>query len=344
MGASAQPVRTGELAALFTHFHGRSGVVLAVSGGADSTALMLLAARWRAAGGSTPLAVATIDHGLRPASRHECETVMQLALRLGIPGRLLAWEGDKPPTRLQERARAARYALLAQAAGEVGADAIATAHTLDDQAETVLMRLARGSALDGLGGMRPQSRRGGLMHLRPLLSIAKARLMATLEEAGIDWIEDPSNADQRFERVRIRQLLDRVGPAGLDARRLAAFAARARRATEALDAEAGALLARIASRREGDLVLEGEALRLAPAEIRLRTLALALEDGRRETGAYPLRLERLEALCDAVEAALSAGAPLRRTLGGTVLSVGSDGSVTLTHERVRRRGRPVAPP
>jgi tRNA(Ile)-lysidine synthase len=130
-------------------------LVLAVSGGPDSTALMVLAARWceRLKSGPTLTAV-TIDHGLRAESAREAAAVGRLAHQLGLVHRTLRWTGKKPSTGLQEAARTARYRLLAKAARETGATHILTAHTLDDQAETVLIRLTRGSGLTGLGGMQ----------------------------------------------------------------------------------------------------------------------------------------------------------------------------------------------
>ena len=123
----------------------RTGVVLAVSGGPDSTALMGLVAD-TAAEYCGRILVATVDHGLRPASADEAQAVARLAERFGLPHRILVWSSEKPASRIQERAREARYGLLAEAAQTIGARHIVTAHTLDDQAETILMRLLRGPA------------------------------------------------------------------------------------------------------------------------------------------------------------------------------------------------------
>ncbi len=147
------PVTDAEAAALFADLVTCKALVLAVSGGPDSTALLVLAARWRAKlrDGPSLLAV-TIDHGLRPEARREAATVKRLAAALGVAHRTLRWTGPKPETRLQEAARAARYRLLAAAAARAKAH-ILSAHTLDDQAETVLFRLTRGSGLAGLAAM-----------------------------------------------------------------------------------------------------------------------------------------------------------------------------------------------
>ncbi|NVO17634.1 MAG: tRNA lysidine(34) synthetase TilS [Rhodoplanes sp.] len=148
------PLGEAEAAALFSDLVALPALLLAVSGGPDSTALLILAARWRAGLFAGPrLIAATVDHGLRPEGAAEAAVVRKLAGGLGLPHHTLRWTGKKPAAGLQEAARAARYGLLAQAAREAGARHVLTAHTRDDQAETVLFRLARGSGLSGLAGM-----------------------------------------------------------------------------------------------------------------------------------------------------------------------------------------------
>src|SRR5262249_19414657 len=146
------------------------------------------------------LVAVTIDHGLRPEAAREAAAVKRLARKLGIAHRTLRWRGRQPKTGLQEAARPASYPPLAQTAASAGPAHIRTAHTLDDQAETVLFRLARGSGLMGLAAMAQVSplpvgadRMGFL--LRPLLHVPKVRLVATLQAAGIGYSEDPSNLD-----------------------------------------------------------------------------------------------------------------------------------------------------
>src|SRR5262249_36768196 len=157
-------------------------------------ALMLLAQRWRRRRTRGPeLIVATVEHGLRRGSRAEANAVGALARKLGLSHEILAWRGTKPKTGIEAAARAARYRLVAPLARRPGAGAIATAHPLDDQAETVLMRLAAGSGPAGLAGMRPRDLRHGVVLLRPLLGLRKARLLATLARAGIKWADDPMN-------------------------------------------------------------------------------------------------------------------------------------------------------
>ena len=162
MAIADEAVRDEEASALFSGLEDLRGLVLAVSGGSDSTALLVIAARWaegleKRRKQPPKLLAVTVDHGLRPESAREAAAVKRLARRLGVPHRTLHWRGEKPKTGLQEAARIARYRLLAEAAARAGYEHILTAHTLDDQAETVLFRLARGSGLTGLAGMAPAS-------------------------------------------------------------------------------------------------------------------------------------------------------------------------------------------
>src|SRR5205085_7051707 len=192
-----------------------SGVVLAVSGGPDSMALMRVAAEVRAASALVPVTVATVDHGLRPESRAEAETVAGWAGACGFPHKLLAWSGEKPGTGLQEAAREARYRLLTGFAAESGASHILTAHTLDDQAETLLMRMSRGTGIAGLAGMRAETKLGAATLARPFLGLAKAELLALCEAHGWPYLDDPSNTDPRFARSRWRKLPPLLAREGL---------------------------------------------------------------------------------------------------------------------------------
>jgi tRNA(Ile)-lysidine synthase len=189
--------------------------LLAVSGGSDSTALMRVAAVL-ARDGVAEFSVATVDHGLRAGSRQEADAVGAAARRLGFSHAILSWAGAKPRTGLQAAARAARYGLLVRRAHEIGAGAIVVAHTADDQAETVLMRAARRSGPRGLSGMAEQSLIAAdasepILLLRPFLSARRADLRAYLAAVGADFIDDPSNEDRRFERVRVREALSQGG-------------------------------------------------------------------------------------------------------------------------------------
>src|ERR1700727_3434423 len=177
---------------LFADWKAVPAIVLAVSGGPDSIALMWLAVRWRRALSRGPrLFAVTVDHGLRAEAAREARDVKRLARSLELPHHTLRWTGAKPKTGLPAAARAARYRLLAEAARANGASHILTAHTRDDQAETLLMRMLRGSGIAGLSAMARQTPRDGVMLARPLLNISKVQLVATLKKAKIDFADDP---------------------------------------------------------------------------------------------------------------------------------------------------------
>lgn len=335
-----------EAAALFHDLEALPAVLLAVSGGPDSTALMLLVTRWRAGLARGPkLIAATIDHGLRPESAAEARAVAKLARTLGIAHRTLRWNGKKPATGLQEAAREARYRLLAKAAREAGASAIVTAHTLDDQAETVLIRLSRGSGAAGLSGMRRvrplhTDAAANCVLIRPLLSIPKSRLIATLRAENILFAEDPSNRDPRFTRARLRGLMPVLAEEGLDARRLALMAERLARADAALEDIATRTYTRMAERAEsGRIALLRVDFTALPAEIRLRILARAIGEIGNEG---PVELGKLEALEAALtEADAGRTGRFRRTLAGAIVTL-SQTSVTVETAPARRLGRLTA--
>jgi tRNA(Ile)-lysidine synthase len=201
------PLSAPEFAALmapFAPFEARASVAVAVSGGRDSVALALLAHEWAGERYGRVLAL-IVDHGLRPDSVGEARSTHERLSALGIATETLAWSGDKPATRLQQAAREARYRLLFEACRRHGILHLLTAHHASDQAETLAMRAARGSGPDGLAGMAALVEHRDARLLRPLLAVPRARLTATLATRGIGWIDDPSNEDRRFERVRVRQ-------------------------------------------------------------------------------------------------------------------------------------------
>jgi tRNA(Ile)-lysidine synthase len=332
-------VADGEANALFRGLEDLPGLVLAVSGGPDSTALLVLAARWAKQLKHAPKLIAvTIDHGLRPEAAREAAMVKQLARRLGVPHRTLHWRGEKPQSGLQEAARYARYELLGQIATRARFAHILTAHTLDDQAETVLFRLARGSGLFGLTGMAhaaPLPLRGvrEIFLVRPLLHLPKARLVATLKAARIAYAEDPSNRDPRFTRTRLRSLMPALAREGLDARGLARFAARLRRAESTIQVAvqaARSALAPLPWREHGPIVFETAPFAGLPAEVALRLLGEAVAHTGDEG---PVELAKLESLYEALRQARSR---LRRTLAGALITLDRD---YLTVERAPARRR-----
>lgn len=181
-------------------------VAVGVSGGADSLALVLQAAEELAVFGRKIVAL-TVDHGLRPTSRLEAEYVAGLMQKYGIEHHILTWTGKKPTTGIEEAARQARYALIAEWCSQNNVRVLLTAHHAKDQAETFLMRLQRGSGLEGLCGIRVYSVRDGLVILRPLLAVNPENLRDYLRQRAIVWVEDESNRDTTFLRGKIRQYL-----------------------------------------------------------------------------------------------------------------------------------------
>ena len=320
-------ISQSEVRALFSTLDAHPVLVLAVSGGPDSTALMLLAARWRDALKTKPKLIAiTIDHGLRKESKREAAAVGRLARKLKIAHRTLRWNGRKPPTGLQEAARSARYRLLGDAARKARAAHVLTAHTLDDQAETVLIRMSRGSGLTGLGAMTrlsalPRNGDNSIMLVRPLLDISKARLVATLRAAKIPYADDPSNRDPRFTRARLRGLMGTLAHEGLDARRLALLARRLKRADTAIEVVVNRAAAELLLELPAPGAVAMEARRIAglPAEIALRLLGRAVANVGDEG---PVELGKLETLKFALDDAQARDdGRFRRTLAGAVVTL-----------------------
>jgi len=326
--AADRPVRSAEAAALFADLAPSAAIVLAVSGGPDSTALLWLAARWRARLKRGPKLVAvTVDHGLRPGSVDEAKAVKRLARELKVEHRTVRWAGTKPATGIQAAARAARYRLLVAAARRAGAGHILTAHTLDDQAETVLIRLSRGSGLTGLAGMArvmpldvAPSRKDRLWLVRPFLAIPKTRLIATARAAKIPFADDPSNADPRFTRARLRKVMPLMAAEGLDAGKLALLARRAARADAAIEAAVARVVASLTQwSNSGPIILDRSAFAELPGEVALRVLGQAIA---RVGDEGPVALGKLEALFDALGTWRDrAGTRFRRTLAGAVVTL-----------------------
>jgi len=199
-----------------------SKLILAVSGGSDSMAMLALAAEIHALGcGLWPLAV-TIDHGLRPEAAAEAEQVGQTCKQLGVPHSIIRWERSETGPVSQADARRARHSLLARWAAARGISQIAMAHTRDDRLETFLMRARQGSGWYGLGGLMPYAHSpvwpdgGGLRIFRPLLAFRREELRDHLRTRGIEWIEDPSNQSEKYERVRMRRLVNRMSASTRD--------------------------------------------------------------------------------------------------------------------------------
>lgn len=275
-------------------------LAVGVSGGADSMALCLLAHVWAKAQGGEATAL-IVDHGLRAESAREAAQVGRWLADRGIPHCVLAWTGAKPARNVQAEARRVRHALLEEWCRNRGVPHLLLAHHREDQAETVILRLARGSGVDGLAAMAPERFARGLRVLRPLLTVSGPRLRATLQRFGQAWIEDPSNDNPAFARVRARRLLEEIGQ-NQDLRgRIAETAQRLSRARAALDEAARDILVRAAALfPAGYCRLDPTPFASAPEDVRLRALSriLMTVGGR----IYPPRLASLEALAASLDA------------------------------------------
>ncbi len=308
-----------EAAALFAPVLSFDALLIAVSGGPDSIALVWLMQRWAKGRTDAPrLIVASVDHGLRADSAREAAAVATLCAQLGLPHETLLWTGEKPRTRVQETARLARERLLLACAMRHQAGAIVMAHHADDQAETVLMRLAAGSGLAGLKGMalREAIEGSAVVKLRPLLDIPKSRLVATCQAAGLPFVTDPSNANEAFARARLRRSAAVLAREGLTPSRLVTLARRMRQVDEALDQVTDEAL-------QGPLVLDwpqAGTIQLAskhydslPQAVRLRVVQRAVAERLSEGHGALADVERLEQW-------LASGMKGRRTLGGVLVS------------------------
>ena len=302
---------------------------LAVSGGPDSVALLLLAAAARPG----KVRVATVDHALRTGSGEEARTVADLCGRLGIPHEILKIEWDqKPRSGLQKKARDARYRALSDWAKRSGLGAVVTGHHLDDQAETFVMRIARGVGVKGLAGMRGASPSPGgsnIIVLRPLLGWRRSELEAICAAAGVTPANDPSNQDRAFERVRVRRAL--ADAAWFDPEAIARSAAVLGQADTALDWAADKVWTDAACATDGRIVLRTDGI---PAEIRRRLVRRAVRTLAREGRGADLRGRELDRLL----ATLRAGR--QSTLRGVLCSGGEDWSFVPAPDRTRRGPNP----
>ncbi|WP_286828121.1 MULTISPECIES: tRNA lysidine(34) synthetase TilS [Kordiimonas] len=311
-------------------------LAVAVSGGPDSLCLVLLASE------IANVVCLTVDHGLRPESAAESATLEKLMADKGIPCHRLVWQGKKPEANIQAEARIARYHLMNDWCVANGVGYLLTAHHQDDQAETLLLRLARGSGVYGLAAMPPTSNMPGtdgrITLVRPLLGVPKKQLMATLEAMKVGWLEDPSNKAMQFDRVKVRSFLENPPLEGLRADRLAATAGRLRRTRDALEYyENRWLTENVEYRHDGTLMFDPAAFDSVPEEIMLRAIASMCRTVSGER--YVPRMEKLERAADAMRAPGFSGL----TLYGVQFIPVSGTQVLATRELRAAQGRvPVA--
>lgn len=298
-------------------FSSCADLAVAVSGGGDSMALAWLLAQW-CKRHKVQLHVLTVNHGLRPEAAAEAKLVKQQVESWGASHKTLRWVGQKPGTRLQEEARTARYKLLTSYCHKHKIAYLFVAHHANDQMETVLFRLTKGSGLDGLGGMAPlQEHESGVTLVRPLLEMTHTQLLQVCKKAKISWVEDKSNVADRYARVRLRKSLEIFEAEGLTLKRILATAARLERAGKVLD--------QLTEKEEKNLVVEKDTKRLVynvnglstlPEEIVIRILTKSIQSvsGKRR---YPPSLERVEEI--AAKICAGRGAFKAATLGGCLI-------------------------
>jgi len=334
-----QPIGADEARTLLAPLTSSRGVALAVSGGADSLALMVTAACWRESRADLPVHVLTVDHRLRPESGDEARYVAECAGSLGLSARRLVCTGPCPETGIEAAAREARYRLLFAAARDLGCDHLLTAHHRDDVAETFLMRLSRGSGVFGLAAMRERIDVDGLTLFRPFLDLPRSRLAATASAAGLAPVDDPMNRDPRFLRSRVRAALPVLDGVGLSPELLAEAARRLTAAAEAIDAQVDGVLRDGASVSPlGVVTLDAATVTQGPDAVRFRLMERVLTAA--GGGDVPPRFAKLEALC----AALADGDVPARTLGGAlVCRRGARVTVCREPGRLRDVARPLAP-
>jgi tRNA(Ile)-lysidine synthase len=289
-------------------------IAVAVSGGGDSVALMHLLADFAKARKQKAPLVLTVDHGLHKASAKNARQVATWAKQAGLKAQVLTWTGSKPKSGIEAAAREARYRLMGAWLVQHKIATLFVGHTSDDQAETFLLRLARGSGLDGLAAMRarapwPVAGFAQLVVARPLLGASRDDLRAHLTSLDQSWLDDPMNDDPAFDRVKIRKAMAALAPAGLTVARIAAAAAHLARARESLEIVTEAVLARAVRPVTGGVLLDPAVLGAAPREVGLRALAGVLKAVSGQ--AYRPRFESLERLFDQIGGGiLGAGATL----------------------------------
>jgi tRNA(Ile)-lysidine synthase len=347
-GPTLEPVAEEEFAALMEAVGVCAGrVAVAVSGGPDSMALALCVkqmseVRCRMSDDPSPAkskdllrkskilrplpqgerdspVAFIVDHGLREESSAEAAEVQRRLAAIGVESEILTWGHGAVTSRVHVQARKARYDLLIEACKRRGIRDLLLAHQREDQAETILMRFAKGSGLDGLAGMAPVKVVDGVRLLRPFLGVSKARLVATCEAAKIPYLIDPSNVKEKYARGRLRRVQQALADEGFTVDRLVDLGERAREAREALDYATRALLRVMARMDIGGVVhLNLEQLRSAPQAVALRALGACLRS------VHPADYGPERSLLLPLLRALCGDDPMgARTLGGCVVHRGS---------------------
>lgn len=280
-----------------------SALGVAVSGGSDSLALLHLLHDFAGVHG-TQLHVVTVDHGLRSEAAEEAAFVKRICRDLKLPHEVVHWTGWDNHGNLQNEARRARYRLISEWARERGLRFVALGHTCDDQAETVLMRLARGAGVDGLAAMSPRRTAEGITWIRPLLTIRRAQLRGELQARGVAWCNDPSNDDARYDRIKTRQALAVLEPLGIDAQTLGQVAFNMARARDALAWQAFLSARSMVTIDAGAVCIDWRAYRTLPDETARRILVSAI--GWVGGSEYPPRRKAVLGMIEALKQGVTA--------------------------------------
>ncbi len=295
---------------------------VAVSGGSDSMAMLHLLAAVSQERGWTVHAV-TVDHGLRPEAADEVLVVAGACAKIGVSHDVRRWQHGEIAGNLQDQARRARYGLIADWANARGIGHVAVGHTADDQAETFLIELARGAGIDGLSAMRPLWERDGVCWARPFLAERRSTLRACLERRGIGWVEDPSNADDRFQRIKARRTLTELAPLGITADVLSGVVTRLTQARQVVAMAASDAAHRIAREAAGAVMFDRRGYLILPPETAWRLLVAALKWV--SSAEYPPRSEAVGRVQDAIREGRDA------TLAGCKIRAG-EAEVAITRE------------
>lgn len=311
-------------------FSTQKNIAVAVSGGGDSIALAYLLSQW-ATGTGIKIHALTVDHGLRPESAAEAKTVSKILKPFGITHKILKWDGVKPKTKIQEAARDARYKLMADYCAAKKITRLCVAHHGQDQMETILFRMAKGTGLDGLTGIRPITLLdNGLTLLRPLLPVSHNDLLETLKANDISWIEDPSNKNDKYARVRIRNIIDVLEKEGLSPDRISSLSSRITDSIKLIDY--------LIDKEYETMTLYKDTKRIEinyicfynlPNEGKTRILKAIITD-LNPTKKYPARLEDIERLTQKMGDNFKAS-----TLGGCIFRR-KKGVLTITLEDITR--------
>lgn len=296
-------------------------IAVAVSGGADSMALLLLLKEW----GQASLVALTVDHGLREGSAAESAKVKEWCALEGIFHEILVWEGEKPTSNIHELAREARYALMTAYCKSHNIPQLFLGHHVQDQAETFLIRLARGSGVQGLKGMAAIREQNGVLLCRPLLKVPPERLKATLTSRNHPWIDDPSNHNLKYTRTKMRQLVGILRDSGVSVARISHAMDNLSRSDDVLEHYAlSHLRATAHAHAQGYVHISLSNFLKSPQEITLRCLRSLLMA---VSGAVkPPRLENLLELEKTLQKPF-----VKRTLHGCLLYLTGD-TLTLCRE------------